>query len=295
MTSFHQKVLDFGYVEYVAHLGNDNSSLVAARLSTDNPTGVSETKDDNLRTRLWRDQHTSPFESAELVVNIQLPVFCLRQLDRHRTLDYADVTTESLDQTFRKFINRNEFSGRYSEMPDLFYIPTPDRILGKDPNNKQSSLGPLPKEVQELVVDRIKKSTVFASDTYKWMIEWGVANEIARFVLPGNQYTKIQLKGDLLSWFKMLNLRLREDVQLETRLFCVAIGNLVMELFPKSWEVFQEHTYHAITFSKTEMDLLKRVLSDNPVALVELLRSWDSNVTLTDKQITALANKLEIK
>lgn len=244
-------VLDHGYVQYIDHLGNDNTPLEAARLSTGKETGVDIAKDDALRLRLWRDQHTSPFEMGELVVEIQCPIFVLRQIDRHRSVDYDGTTIESEDENARQFTSRNEFSGRYATMPDLFFIPPVERIQKKGVANKQGSEGALDPETQSKVRDLIAAGSHNARVDYENMIAKGVASEIARVALPLNQYTKLRLKGTLLTWLKILNLRLRLDVQLETRLFFHEIAKIVRRLWPKTWAIFEEHTLYSATLSRT--------------------------------------------
>ena len=54
----------------------------------------------------------------ELKFHMKLPIFCARQLIRHRTA------------------NVNEYSGRYSEMTDEFYMPDNSVIQPQSKNNK---------------------------------------------------------------------------------------------------------------------------------------------------------------
>lgn len=266
-------ILDHGFVTLIDYMGNDNSSLIAARMSTGNPTGVDETKDDKLRKRLWEESHTSPTEMAEVVFEVQLPLFCLRQLDRHRTLDYStDQPVETVDESFRKFMNRNEFSGRYSGFPDVFYIPDLNRISGANFSNKQGSGGELDIEVRKTALETISNITKISFEHYQSLRQLGVANELARIILPNNQYTKIQLKGDLLSWLRFANLRVREDVQWETRQFAIEILSQVEQLFPKSVAVFKEHTLGAVTLSKTEKETIAELLKGCPALTSNVMR-----------------------
>jgi thymidylate synthase (FAD) len=244
--NFSLPVLDHGYVKYIDSMGDDNSMLVAARMSTSTPTGVNDEKDNKLRTRLWKDQHTSPFEMAELCIEMQLPLFVMRQIDRHRTLDYdEDSFVESVDDVSRKYMNRNEFSGRYSVMPDLFYIPSADRIQAQSKLNKQSSGEQLDQKTRENMVKVISDATYQAHSSYKQLI--------ARVVLPQNQYTKVQIKGSLLSWLKFLKLRLPEDVQWETREYANRIAQIVKLLWPKTWEVFSTETLNTTTLTADQL------------------------------------------
>lgn len=236
------KVLDHGHVMLVDWMGDDDAPLESARMSTGNPTGVDLGKDDRLRTRLWNDVHTSPFEMGEVVFELQVPIFVLRQMDRHRTLDMdTGDYTESLDENFRKFTSRNEFSGRYAVLPDLFYVPTAQRIQGKGKLNKQGSEGELPLGVQERVVELISEHNAGSRALYNELNSLGVSNELARLVLPPTQYTRIRLKGNLLNWLKFLKLRTADDVQWETRQFAIEMARLTAKLFPKHAAFFEKH------------------------------------------------------
>lgn len=258
------KVLNHGYIRYIGHLGSDLAPIESARMSTNKESGVDEKKDDGLRDYLWRMQHTTPFEANELIVEIQCPIFVLRQIDRHRTVKYDElevrIEVESVDQTMREFTSRNEFSGRYSEMPDLFYIPELARIQRKSATNKQGSAEPLSEHDQQEVQKLLLESTAHARQVYENLIARGVASEIARVALPLNQYTKVRLKASLLNWFKFLDLRLRHDVQLETRVYAQAIGKICKQLWPKAWAVFEEHNLYGARLSRTERQTLHEAI-----------------------------------
>ncbi|RLA42170.1 MAG: hypothetical protein DRQ64_00310 [Gammaproteobacteria bacterium] len=257
MTHKEFKLLDHGYVKLVDHMGSDLAPLEAARMSTDSATGVDEDKDDRLRTRLWGDKHTSPFEMNEVVFEIQCPMFVLRQLDRHRTatIDNSSAYFENYDE-FRKYTNRNEFSGRYSKMPDLYYIPPVERIRAKSKANKQGSAEPLELEAQQMVCNVIETTTAVIRQAYETIVEEGVATEIARLPLPQNQYTKIRIKASLLHWLKFFDLRLRGDVQEETRSYAQAMAWVVRGLWPKCWDVFEEHNLYGAQLSRRDRQVV---------------------------------------
>jgi thymidylate synthase (FAD) len=289
------KVLDHGYVQVVNFVGNDNLSLEAARMSTGNATGVDEAKDDHLRARLWSHSHTSPFEMASMCVELQLPIFVLRQIDRHRTTLVTDGEMElvftSYDD-FRKYTSRNEFSARYSEMPDLFYLPSEERIrlAGKSKTNKQGS-GEVLEVNPEHVRDRLLAAYANARLDYEWLLSEGVASELARAVLPVAQYTKIRLQSSMLNWFRFLQLRLPTEAQWETRQFAKAIGRACRQLWPKSWETFEQHTLYAKTFSANERLALLQLLEAEELdqgSLVDALKPFMSDA----KERTAFAKKL---
>ena len=59
---------------------------------------------------LRRHKHTTPSEMVELKFHCCMPMFIARQWIRHRTA------------------NVNEYSGRYSLMPMLFYTPNQEQL-----------------------------------------------------------------------------------------------------------------------------------------------------------------------
>lgn len=269
-------VLDQGYVKLVSHMGDDLTPLEAARMSTDTETGVDTKKDDSLRKRLWRLEHSSPFEMNEACFELMIPMFGLRQIDRHRTIAVSNHfrqvegglveeifhPEETVDyDEFRKFTSRNEFSGRYSVMPDIYYEPPLERIKGKSATNKQGSGDGLDEEARKRVQLIIKNTTDLTRQAYEAILEEGVASELARIVLPQSQYTKIRIKACLLNWFKFLKLRLPHEAQEETRMYAQAIARGLRRLWPASFEVFEEYTLYASRLSRTETRVLQEALA----------------------------------
>src|SRR5689334_6878231 len=95
-------VLDHGFVALIDYMGNDASIEQAARVSYGLGTRQrSETR--ALLRYLRRHKHTTPSEMVELKFHCCMPIFVARQWVRHRT---ASI---------------NEYSGRYSIVPSLFY------------------------------------------------------------------------------------------------------------------------------------------------------------------------------
>src|ERR1051325_9723102 len=96
--------LDHGFIYLVDYMGGDASIVQAARVSYGLGT-KSVNEDRGLIRYLMRHQHTTPFEMVELKFHVKMPILVARQWIRHRTA------------------NVNEYSGRYSILPDEFYLP----------------------------------------------------------------------------------------------------------------------------------------------------------------------------
>src|SRR5258708_39187142 len=78
-------VLDKGYVELQAVMGDDLSIVNAARVSFLGESKGPE-KDKKLLFYLMRNAHTSPFEMVEFKFRLHCPLVTWRQVVRHRSL-----------------------------------------------------------------------------------------------------------------------------------------------------------------------------------------------------------------
>ena len=90
------QVLDHGFVILTDHMGNDHDIAQSARTSYGK--GTKQTSDDVALIRyLFRKQHTSPIEMAELKFMIKMPIFVARQHVRHRTACLSGDTLLDFD------------------------------------------------------------------------------------------------------------------------------------------------------------------------------------------------------
>lgn len=216
------QVLDHGFVRLVDKMGDDSLIVKAARVSTGQSVKT-PAEDKKLTNYLVRNFHTSPLEMVVFLFEIRLPIFVMRQLVRHRTA------------------RLNEFSARYSEMPDEYYLPELDRIKGQGKMNKQGSEGELSIETKIKARDFIKKTSENAYTDYKYMIDNGVARELARIILPVNFYTQIFWQMDLSNLAKFLKLRMDSHAQWEIQEYARGIADLVKPEIPVAFEALKQH------------------------------------------------------
>lgn len=220
-------ILDHGYVKLISQgtWGSDELIIESARMSTDGSFrgwGTDESPgDERLLKYLWTNKHLSPFEMAGATFEIQAPLFVAREWMRHRTQFY------------------NELSGRYTELPDLYYIPSVERLRagGQSKSNKQGSGGIL--EDVEQIRDRIKLATIIARSYYEEFLESGLSRELARLVVPVNQYTRFRASANLRNWLAFLSLRLDSAAQWEIREYASVVGQLLKERFPRTYNLFE--------------------------------------------------------
>lgn len=237
--------LNHGFLRYVAHMGDDLTPLEAARMSTGNPTGVDAAKDAATRDYLWRHAHATPFEMTALQLEVQCPLFVAREWMRHRVP-----------------FSYNEYSQRYSEALDLYYVPTEERVrqAGQSSTNKQGSGEPLADEVVYGFLNSVDDEQETQRDIYSGYLESGIARELARINMPVSNFTRFRVQSNLRGWFNFLNLRMRENAQYEIRVYAEAIAHVIELLWPETWAVFEEHTLEAASLSFTERQILSRIL-----------------------------------
>lgn len=223
------KVLDNGYIEFVTSWGSDEDIIRAARMSTNKGfqgwgTEGGPPGDEKLLRYLWENKHHTPTEMAGLIVEVQAPIFVFREWHRHRT------------QSF------NEMSGRYAELPDLYYIPSVERMMGgkQATHNKQSSQAGFTEEEAARLIEWIEHSTRMARKDYEDLLEAGVARELARLVLPVNQYSRMRASANLRNWLAFLTLRCDPAAQFEIRQFANEVAKLIEWKFPRTYALWKE-------------------------------------------------------
>ncbi|MCO6467055.1 MAG: FAD-dependent thymidylate synthase [Bradyrhizobiaceae bacterium] len=230
--------LDKGFVRLVDVMGNDASIVQAARVSYG--AGTKQVHEDRGLIRyLMRHLHTTPFEMVEFKFHVKLPIFVARQWIRHRTA------------------NVNEYSGRYSEMKDEFYVPELDQIRGQSTNNKQGrSDEPFAPDVAQKIADGMRASQEQQYAEYLGMLETGLAREIARINLPVSNYTEWYWKIDLHNLFHFLRLRIDAHAQYEIQVYGNAIAQIVKQYVPLAWEAFEDYLLHSERLSRLELKAL---------------------------------------
>src|SRR6056300_1799480 len=114
---------------------------------------------------LIKHKHWSPFEMANMCVEINTTRSISPQILRHRSFSFQ------------------EFSQRYARVSDLGGIDLP-HLRRQDTKNRQNSFDDLSQEQTQLFYRRIAAHYAEAEDLYEEMLSKGVAKECAREVLP---------------------------------------------------------------------------------------------------------------
>lgn len=220
--SIHIDCLDKGFLEYEDHMGTDMTVLNAARVSFGKrKTGELDEKDKLLLDYLSEHEHWSPFRHNHLTLRIKAPIFCFRQIMKHR------IASEF-----------NEMSGRYTEFAeDEFFIPEVYRKQAKV--NKQGSEGSVDnqKEVNALFELSCANSLII----YKKLLAAGVCREQARAILPQGMYSEAFWTISLQAAVNFIRLRTSEHAQAETREYGFAMEKICRAVWPLATTALMEH------------------------------------------------------
>lgn len=239
--------LDKGFVRLIDVMGDDAAIVQAARVSYG--AGTKKINEDvGLIRYLLRHLHTTPFEMVEFKFHVKLPIFVARQWIRHRTA------------------NVNEYSGRYSEMKDEFYVPAIDQVRAQSATNKQ---GRAEEAFDPDVADRIRTGMLETQSRlygeYQDLLNADLAREIARINLPVSNYTEWYWKVDLHNLFHFLKLRIDPHAQYEIRVYGEVMAQLVKAAVPVAYEAFEDYILHARRFSRRERAALKALLPSTSI------------------------------
>ena len=218
-------------VKYIDHMGSDLSVVNAARVSFNNWSNsfdMSRERNIKLIKYLAKHKHMSPFGHCFDSFYIKAPIFVARQLVKH------------------KFLRWNEISRCYVETQPTYYYP--DKWRGRSEDKKQGSTGEIDLSA---IKDTNYNNAILGSgtldghvieisewlfETYKLLIDKGVAPEQARMVLPQSTMTEFYWSGSLDAFSDMCILRCAEDSQVESRMVADQISNKMRDLFPVSWK-----------------------------------------------------------
>ncbi len=242
------KVLDKGFVRLVDYYGSDQRIIQAARVSYGEGT-KSVSQDEALIDYLIRQNHTSPFEQVVFTFHLKMPIFIARQWMRHR------------------MGRMNEMSGRLSVMKEEFYIPSIENMDPQVKDKLERALTPLEPEEARAIQKDFEKGQKKSYESYKSLIEKGLAREIARINLPLSLYTEFYWQMDLNNLFRFLKLRLDSHAQLEMREYAKVILDLIRKVCPLAVSSFENTILNAVSFNGEEIEALRKVMAgqDNPL------------------------------
>jgi len=196
--------------------GIDNAEdIIAYCARVSNPTNQMNTETaPRLLRFLIKHKHWSPFELANMCVEIQTSRAIAAQILRHRSFSFQ------------------EFSQRYSKATEM----EPLELRAPAEKNRQSSS----EIVQDEYFNRMAAAFLEGSkQMYDQLISAGVAKECARMILPLNTQTTMYMNGSIRSWIHYIDLRTEENTQKEHREIAEAVKAVFVENFPTVSEALE--------------------------------------------------------
>lgn len=211
-------------VELVNFMGGDDSVAMSAWISFGND------REDRLNDRervkglinfLMREKHMTPFESSVFTFRVEAPLFVVREIQRHRTLQL------------------NEYSGRYSKMLPEFYTPERKRPIVQAGRAGDYHFTP-GDDRQYSMVDAVHKEVYDLSwKRYEELLQAGVAKEVARMHLPLAMYSSLYITVSARNLAHFLNLRMDEQALYEIRDVAGHMDAIFKEKMPFTHEAWE--------------------------------------------------------
>ncbi len=183
-----------------------------ARVSAPKNQGNMDTAPKLLRY-LITHQHWSPYEMANMCVEINTTRAISAQIIRHRSFSFQ------------------EFSQRYADINELGSAVIP-HLRRQDHSNRQNSIDDLTSEDVANFYRRISQLFEDTEHLYREMVSHGIAKECARNILPLGTQTKIYMNGSLRSWIHYLQLRTSNGTQAEHKQIAEEIKRIFCTQFP---------------------------------------------------------------
>lgn len=206
--------------EYIDHMGNDLAVVNAARVSFAKIATEFREQDAKLINFLAKHQHWTPFAHTAITLRIQAPVPIRTQAFKHKV-----------------GLVENEESRRYISIEPSVYYP---KFRWKADDKKQGSGGAISDPKQIELSNFYHRKTKSAIEDYEYLLEEGVAEEQARFLLPQGCEVNWVWTGNLVSFANFVNKRSASDAQGEIQILASMVNDIIAPLFPHSWAALTE-------------------------------------------------------
>lgn len=197
----------------------DQQILYMARVS--NPDNQ-RSENTRLIAYLMEHGHVSPFEMANVCIEIETTRDIGRQILRHRSFSFQ------------------EFSQRYQDAGKLGTIVNRECRL-QDTKNRQNSLECTDDKLRmewESLQHRVERTAVNA---YRQALDLGIAKEQARALLPeGLTMSRMYMNGNMRSWIFYLKQRLDPTTQKEHRELAEQVLQVLRGVAPITMDAFFE-------------------------------------------------------
>ncbi len=187
-----------GLVSYMARVSNESNQT-----NFDTAAG--------LLNYCLRENHVSVFETANIVMEIEVPRDISRQILRHRSFSFQ------------------ELSQRYAVIDN--FIQREARL--QDTKNRQNSLKTEDEVIAKQWCEAQEKVLSVIKEEYQKAIDSGIAKEVARTILPeGLTMSKMYMNGTVRSWLHYCAVRDGHGTQLEHTDLAQKCKKEIIKYFP---------------------------------------------------------------
>lgn len=221
MTEF----VDKSTVELIQTNASDDMVCMAAWVSFDQDKAArleDEKGKAGLINFLLKNKHMSPFEHGQFTFRVTTPLFVRSEHHRHRTQSY------------------NEVSGRYTQYDMIFYLPPNDRPLVQAGKPGKYMFLEGTNEQYAIAASSQRRVIELAVDEYHRQLEWGVAKEVARMVLPTSLMTSYYATVNPRNLMAFLDLRTDPTALHEIRQVAADMEEIFKDTMPLTYAAWKE-------------------------------------------------------
>ena len=217
-------VLDKGFVALENSCADDLSVANSARVSLNTHHDSLESGDWHLIRFLMVNRHGTPFEQNFFRFRVKAPIFVFREWHRHRI-----------------GISINEWSARYSELKNEFYIPRLEDVRTQTGKPGHYNFCPIDHQNGKFFREALGRHCDQSFALYQSSIRWGVAREQARFFLPVNIYSEMYWSCNARSLMTFLSLRNNPKAMWEIQQYAKVLESFFIEKMPFTAKYFIEN------------------------------------------------------
>jgi len=204
-------------------MADDISVVNSARVSFAKSQQEMDESAKGLINFLMREKHGTPFEHNAFRFHVKCPVFVAREWFRHRIGSF------------------NEFSARYSEVGEDFFVPYQNDVRSQVGKPGAYEFRMVEKEIADQAIEIISRANSVAYESYKELIDIGIAKELSRTVLPVGMYTQFYWTVNARSLMNFLSLRLSKTAQLDIRRYAKSVEAIFADKMPVTYKAWVEN------------------------------------------------------
>jgi thymidylate synthase (FAD) len=204
-------------------MADDISVVNSARVSFAKSQQEMDESAKGLINFLMREKHGTPFEHNAFRFHVKCPVFVAREWFRHRIGSF------------------NEFSARYSEVGEDFFVPYQNDVRSQVGKPGAYEFRMVEEEIADQAIEIISRANSVAYESYKELIDIGIAKELSRTVLPVGMYTQFYWTVNARSLMNFLSLRLSKTAQLDIRKYAKSVEAIFADKMPVTYKAWVEN------------------------------------------------------